>query len=219
MTAPHAALHRDVPNLDDVETHSGFVPTFVVASNPPSRTTGVAVGVAVGVGFGVGVGVATGVGVGVGVGVSEATGVGLGVGVGVATGVGVGVGVGVTGVGVGLGVGAAHEAKIKEKARTTPVSSAALSLTFKVHVPLAFCPSNAENGLFGENDPDGKAELSLAPHCVSTAANPPSSSSSNAARLLLLQPAPEAGTPGRSKKATLVPPGEVNVNFRSPTHE
>jgi hypothetical protein len=58
----------------------------------------------------------------------------------------------------------------------------------------------------------------VAPHCVSTDGNPPSSSSVKAARLLLLQPFNDAGTPGRSKNTTFVPPGDVSVNLRSPTH-
>lgn len=83
----------------------------------------------IGVGAGVGVGVTAGVGVGVGVAA------GVGVGLGVTTGVGVGLGV-ITGVGVGVGVGATHE-RMSENARTEPVSSLALSLTFSVHEPVA----------------------------------------------------------------------------------
>ncbi len=85
------------------------------------------IGVGVTAGVGVGVGVAAGVGVGLGV--------TTGVGVGVTTGVGVGLGV-ITGVGVGVGVGATHE-RMSENARTEPVSSLALSLTFSVHEPVA----------------------------------------------------------------------------------
>ena len=144
--------------------------------------------------------------------------VGTGVGVGVGAGVGVGVGVGV-GAGVGVGVGPPTHENTSENARTVPVSAVTLSLTLRVQVPAAFCPSNADTALFGENVPDGNAADELDPHWVSTAGKPPSSSSVKAARLLLLHPEPVAGTPGRSKNVTFVPAGELKVNFRSPTQE
>ena len=157
---------------------------------------------------------ATGVQVGDGTAVGD--GLGAGVGVGVATGVGVGVGVG---SGVGVGVATPQPAKTSENARTEPVSPPALSLTFSVHVPAAFCPSNADNGLFGENVPEGKAASVPAPHWFSIGGAPASSSRVNAAKLLLSHPFPVATKPGRSTITTLVLFGDLNVNFRSPTHE
>lgn len=75
------------------------------------------------------------------------------------------------------------------------------------------------SGLFGANEPEGNAASELAPHCVSTDGKPPSSSRVIAARLLLLQPDPVAGFPGRSIIVTDVPPGDVSFTIRSPTHE
>lgn len=137
VPVPHPAIrHSEVPNADEVDTQFALVPVLVFASKPPS-TIMFAFGVQPG--LGVGVGVAIGVGDGVG------TGVGVGVGVGVET-------------------GAPHDAKISENARTVPVSSATLSLTFSIHVPAEFCPSNADSGLLGEKVPDGNAASVLAPH-------------------------------------------------------
>ena len=83
---------------------------------------------------------------------------------GVAVGVAVGVFVGVT-VGVAVGVGVAHEPLMfNEKARTEPVSPPALSLAFSVHVPFGFCPSNADNRLFGRNVPVSGPASVVAPH-------------------------------------------------------
>src|SRR5687768_11889691 len=58
------------------------------------------------------------------------------------------------GVGVGVGVGDAFVQMINETDWTTPESAATLSLTFNVHVPFGFTPSNTDRGLFGVNVPD-----------------------------------------------------------------
>ena len=90
---------------------------------------------------------------------------GTGVGVGVPAGVVVATGVGVAaGVGVGVGTGPVPHENTSENARTEPVSRPALSLAFSVHVPIAFWPSNADSGLFGENVPEGNAAAEFAPH-------------------------------------------------------
>ena len=136
--------------------------------------------------------------------------------VGVPVGVAVGVPVAV-GVAVGVPVGVTHAPpKISENARTEPVSPPALSLAFSVHVPFAFWPSNADRGLFGENDP---VNGPTAGQKFSIDGNPPSSSSVRLNRLFVEHPKVDAGTPGRSKNVTDVPPGDVSLKARSPTHE
>ena len=126
-------------------------------------------------------------------------------------------------VGVALGeLQAPSELKTSENALTEPVSIAALSLMLITHVPFAFCPSNALNGLFGENDPVGNALFVCVPvvlHWLSTVGSPPSSFSTICARLLLLHPTVETGTPGLSYADTVVPPGDVIFTIMSPTHE
>ena len=196
------------------------LPSFRVTSliaNVGGAGVGVAVGVDVGVDVGVAVGVFVGVAVGVFVGVAVgvfvgvAVGVLVGVAVGVFVGVAVGVFVGVL-VGVAVGVGVAHDEEIRsEKRLKLPVSPAAASLTFKVHTPFASWPSNALSGLLGEKFP-----ATGAPAKFSIAGNPPSSSTVAEAKLLPLLPKVLAGTPIRSIKVTVVPPGDVSLNTRSP---
>ena len=114
----------------------------------------------------------------------------------------------------------ARPVNTREKARTEPISPPALSLTFKVHTPFAFCPSKADSGLFGAKLPDGNAALvPAALHWASIFGKAPSSSKVRLNKLLLLHPNVVAGTPGLSKKVTLVAPGDVRVNLRSPIHE
>ena len=63
------------------------------------------------------------------------------------------------GVGVAVGVGQA-ELMRSEKARIEPMSPLALSMAVSVQVPFGFCPSNADNGLFGVNEvPLGNANV------------------------------------------------------------
>jgi hypothetical protein len=122
-------------------------------------------------------------------------------------------------VDVAVGVPVWHAApKTSENALAEPVSAAALSLMLITQLPFAFWPSNALNGLFGENVPVGNAVVSV-PHWFSTFGNPPSSSRTISARLLLAHPNVDAGTPGRSNAATVVPVGEVIVTRMSPTNE
>ena len=82
----------------------------------------------------------------------------------VAVGAGVPVNVPVA-VAVDVGVPDAHALpKISENALAEPVSLPALSLMLIVQLPFGFCPSNALNGLFGENEPVGNAAFVSAPH-------------------------------------------------------
>jgi hypothetical protein len=75
--------------------------------------------------------------------------------------------------------------------------------------------------LFGVNEPDGNARFvspfGPAPAQPFSTGKLASSSRVRLNRLLLLQPVKSIGTPGLSKKVTLVPCGDVRVNFRSPT--
>ena len=49
---------------------------------------------------------------------------------------------------------------MSENRRIDPTSTLATSLTFSTHVPFGFCPSNADNRLFGVNDvEDGNAAV------------------------------------------------------------
>src|SRR5690606_31435409 len=114
------------------------------------------------------------------------------------------------------------ELKISENLRAVPVSPPPLSEKLMVQLPSAFCPSNADIGWFGEKLPEGNCKdvVQAGPGFawVSTDGTPPSSFRTMLARLLLLQPKVDAGTPGRSKTATVVPPGDVTVILTSPTH-
>jgi len=121
---------------------------------------------------------------------------GVQVGVGVADPVPVGVAVAVAvAVGVPVGVTHAPPPNTSENARTVPVSPPALSLAFSIHVPFALWPSNADSGLFGENDP---VNGPTAGQKFSIDGNPPSSSSVRLNRLFVAHPNVDAGTPGRS---------------------
>ena len=164
-------------------TRFGAVPVIIKPPMPTrsavwtrmrvERLTVCAAGVALGVGVGVWVGVAVGVGSGVAVG--GGVGVPPTVAVGVAVAVAVGVGDGVPlGLAVALGVGVTQEApKISEKRLSVPVSIPALSDTFNVQLPLAFCPSNADNGLSGAKLPLTAPVVGM----VEAGGKPPSSSS------------------------------------------
>jgi len=83
-------------------------------------------------------------------------------------------------------------------------------------VPFALWPSNADSGLFGENDP---VNGPTAGQKFSIDGNPPSSSRVRLNKLFVAHPNVDAGTPGRSKNVTDVPPGDVRRNAMSPTHE
>ena len=120
---------------------------------------------------------AAGVALGATVGVGDPGGVpvGVAVAVGVAEGVGDGATVAVAVVvAVGVGDGVPQEApKISEKRLSVPVSILALSDTFSVQLPLAFCPSNADNGLSGAKLPLTAPVVGM----VEAGGKPPSSSS------------------------------------------
>ena len=73
----------------------------------------------------------------------------------------VGDGDGVAGVPEGVGDAHPPPPKMSEKARTVPTSPPAASIAVKVQFPSAFCPSKADNGLFGVKLPvNGPASVS-----------------------------------------------------------
>ena len=145
---------------------------------------------------------------------NPAPGVGVGVAVGVAVGVGVGVGVGVA-VGVGVGVTPAPVIT-SANARVNPISCVALSLTFSVQLPFAFCPSNADSALLGAKFPVSGPPLSPpVGHWEFTGGKPPSSFNVTLKMLLPLQ----LPAPGRLISVTVVPAGDVSLKTRSPIHE
>src|SRR5438105_766533 len=90
------------------------------------------------------------------------------------------------------------------------MSMAAVSLTFRIHVPLAIWPENADSGCAGLKLPcQGFPEelmfwMEVAAESVRMVSQ----------KLLPLLPAP----PGCEKSWTFVPVGEVSVADRSPTN-
>ena len=93
---------------------------------------------------------------------------------------------------------------ISEKRLRVPTSIPALSETLSVQLPLAFWPSNTDNGLSGVKFPDTAPVVGM----VEAAGKPPSSSRRTVQKLL---PAP----PRLVIKATVVPPGEVSLKDKS----
>ena len=94
---------------------------------------------------------------------------------------------------------------INEKRLSVPVSVPAVSATFSVQLPLAFCPSNADNALSGAKLPATAPVDGI----VDTGGNALSSSSKIVQKLAPLPPRLVI-------KLTVVPDGEVNLNRRSP---
>ena len=96
---------------------------------------------------------------------------------------------------------------INEKRLIDPISTSALSLTFKVHTPLAFWPSNAESGLSGAKFPE-----SVCPDVEVTVDNAGNAPSSSSKVLHIFSRVP----PRRFTITTDVALGDVNVKIRSP---
>src|SRR5512144_2611754 len=86
-----------------------------------------------------------------------------------------------------------------------------LSVTWRVHVPLALSPVNTDIGCSGENLPLNGAWATVT---LWTELGP-ASSSWVLQKLLPLLPAP----PAALKSVAVRPLGEISLNDRSPTHE